>query len=190
MPRADSRGCVTGARLELQLRSVERAICVTSPRSSRPAYRVDLLSADAETLLQAVGIEGEIVGDTSSRTTIAEAAAAQLDAPRLEQVVGLVRDGQVGVARDPERRVLDHLHAREQPGQEVRDHVLEREQDVVLSDLQEARQRLRHLHAREALLVGRRVAHEDAEAERERRDEREGLAGPTASGVSTGRHRA
>ena len=39
---------------------------------------------------------------TSTRTDLAEAAAAQLGLDRLQQVVGLVGDREVGVARDAE----------------------------------------------------------------------------------------
>ena len=62
---------------------------------------------------------------------VAEPAPAQLDLHRLEQVVGVVRNLEVGVARDPERGRLDHLHAREQARQEVGDHLLEREDEPV-----------------------------------------------------------
>ena len=45
---------------------------------------------------------------------LAEAAPAELLLDRLEQVVGLVRDVVVGVARDAEERVVEDLHAREE----------------------------------------------------------------------------
>ena len=45
---------------------------------------------------------------------LAEAPAAQLVLDGLQQVVGLVGDGEVGVARDAEDVVVDDLHAREQ----------------------------------------------------------------------------
>ena len=74
---------------------------------------------------------------------VAEPAPAQLDLHRLEQVVGVVRHLEVGVAGDPERGRLDHLHAREEAGQEVGDHLLERERDPVAADRDEARHPLR-----------------------------------------------
>ena len=50
------------------------------------------------------------------------------------------------------------------------DHALERQEEPALADREEPRQQLGDLHAREALLAGVRVADEDAEAERQRRD--------------------
>ncbi len=60
----------------------------------------------------------------------------------------------------------------------MRDDRLERNANLSLADLQEARQALGSLHAGEPLLPGLRVADEDAEAEREARDIRKRLAGP------------
>ena len=76
----------------------------------------------------------------------------------------------------PERGLLDDLHLREEPVEEVRDHVLERDQQAALADRDEARQALGHLHAREALLARLGVADDHAEREREARDVRERLA--------------
>ena len=45
---------------------------------------------------------------------LAEAPAAQLVLDRLQQVVGLVGDREVGVARDAEDVVVEDLHAREE----------------------------------------------------------------------------
>ena len=109
---------------------------------------------------------------------LAEAPSAQLELDRLEQVVGLVRDLEVGVAGHAERRALDDLHLREERGEVVRDHALERDPQAALAELEEARQALGHLDAREALLAGLRVADEDAEAEREPRDVGERLPRP------------
>ena len=60
----------------------------------------------------------------------------------------------------------------------MRDHALERDHQPAVADRDETRQRLRHLHAGKALLAGIRVAHGDAEREREPRDVGERLAGP------------
>ena len=46
---------------------------------------------------------------------LAEAPPAQLVLDRLQQVVGLVGDVEVGVARDPEDRRVEDLHPREEP---------------------------------------------------------------------------
>ena len=102
---------------------------------------------------------------------LAEAAAAQLVLDRAQQVVRLVGDGEVGVARDPEDVVVDDLHAREELVQVLGDEVLERHERAPVADRHEAREHLlRHLHARERLLLGLRVAHEHGERQREVRD--------------------
>ena len=78
-------------------------------------------------------------------------AAAQLVLDGAQQVVGLVRDREVGVARHPEEVVPQDLHAGEELVEVPRDHRLERDERV-LADRHEARQHLlRHLHAREGL---------------------------------------
>ena len=56
------------------------------------------------------------------------------------------------------------------------DHVLERQEDLLAADLQEPRQQLGDLHAREADFAALGIADEDSERERERRDVRKGLA--------------
>ena len=107
-----------------------------------------------------------------------EAAPAQVRLDRLEQVVGIVRDLGVAVSGEPEERALHDLHLREEARQEVREHRLERHQEPARADRDEAVEALRHLHAREALLSGLRVAHEQPEAERQARDVGERLSGP------------
>ena len=61
---------------------------------------------------------------------LAEAAAAQLGLDGLEQVVGLVGDLEVGVARDAEHAAVDDLHAREQRVEVGGDDLLERDERV------------------------------------------------------------
>jgi hypothetical protein len=64
--------------------------------------------------------------------------------------------------------VVDDLHAREQRVEVLGDQVLERHERLAVADRHEARQHLlRHLHARERLQPADRVAHDDAERERE-----------------------
>ena len=84
---------------------------------------------------------------------LAEAPAAQLGLDRLQEVVGLVGDLEVGVARDAEEAVADDLHAREQRPEVGGDDVLERDEGVRrVVDLDEAVEHLvRDLHARERL---------------------------------------
>ena len=87
---------------------------------------------------------------------VAEAPPAQLVLDRLQQVVGLVGDREVGVAGHAEDVVVDDLHAREQRVEVLGDQVLERHERVAVAGGDEARQHLlRHLHAREGLDRGR-----------------------------------
>ena len=108
---------------------------------------------------------------------LAEAPPAQLLLDRPQQVVGVVVDGEVGVARDPEDVDVDDLHAREERVEVPGDQTLERHERAPVADRDEARQHLLgNLHAREGLLPGLRVAHEHGEREREVGDVGEGAA--------------
>ena len=110
---------------------------------------------------------------------LAKAAPAQLGLDGTQQVVGLVVDGEVGVAGDAEDVVVDDLHAREELVQMLGDQALEGHERAPVPDRHEAREHLlRHLHAREGLLLGLRVAHEHGEREREVGDVREGTPEP------------
>ncbi len=105
---------------------------------------------------------------------IAEAPPTQLVLDRLQQVVGLVGDREVGVAGDAEDVVVDDLHAGEQPVEVLGDQILERDEGEAVAGRDEARQHLlRDLHARERLHVRHRVAYEHAERERQVGDVRE-----------------
>ncbi len=149
----------------------------TSARSSMPWMRNTCRSVDVERVDQPPQhARRHVVGHLEPHD-VAEPAPAQLDLHRLEQVVGVVRHVEVGVAGDPERRRLDDLHAREEPRQEVGDHLLEREHHLVAADGHEPGHALGHLHPRQALLAVGRIAHEHAQAERQARDVRERLAG-------------
>ena len=110
---------------------------------------------------------------------LAEAALAQLVLDRPQQVVGLVGDREVGVAGDPEDVVCWRISIPGNRSAEVlRDHRLQRHEGVV-ADGQEARQHLLgHLHAREGLLLGHRVAQPDGQAQREVGDVGEGPPRP------------
>ena len=59
---------------------------------------------------------------------LAEAAAAELVLDRLQEVVGLVGDREVGVAGDAEVAVVDHVDPREEGVQVGRDHLLQRDE--------------------------------------------------------------
>ena len=78
--------------------------------------------------------------------------------------------------RHAERGALENVGAGEEGRQEVRDDLLERDVEAAPADLEEAREALRDLHAREALLARLRVCDEDGEREREAGDVRERLA--------------
>ncbi len=138
---------------------------------------VDLVVGGAEPLLEPLEHRARGRARDLEADDVAEAAAAQLELDRLEQVVGLVRDLEVGVASDAEDRPLDDLHPGKEQVEEVRDHVLERQEAAPDAGGEEARQAFGHLHPREALLAALRVAGEHAEAEREPGDVREALAG-------------
>ena len=72
---------------------------------------------------------------------LAEAPPPQLVLDRAQQVVGLVGDGEVGVARDPEVVVAQDLHAREELVEVAGDDRLERHERAV-AERDEARQHL------------------------------------------------
>ncbi len=107
---------------------------------------------------------------------IAEAASPELRLHGFEQVVGVVRDLEVGVARDAEDRTLLDRHSWKEGRQEVRDDLLERNQQAASGEVEEARQPFRDLDPREALLARVGIGREDGEREREPGDVRERLA--------------
>jgi len=67
---------------------------------------------------------------------LAEAASAQLVLDSLEQVVGFVRDLEVGVAGDPKQVIAENLHPRKERVEVLGDDVLEGDEDL-LADLHE-----------------------------------------------------
>ena len=155
-------------------------------RSSSPETSSDLRLVHGELLDQVLAHVGIHRGRHLDPDDLAEAAAAQLVLDRAEKVVGLVRDGEVRVARDPEVVVAQDLHAREERVEVARDDPLERHEDV-LADLHEARQDLlRDLDARKGLGARHRIAQPHSERERQVRDVREGA--PGADG-ERGQHR-
>ena len=125
-----------------------------------PAHRVDLVVADAEALLQL--LEHRRATSTPrprAATTSPKRRRRSSSSHRLEQVVGFVRDLEVGVARDAEGRALEDLHPREERAAgSARSRSRAGAGRRASPTREEARQALRHLDAREALLVGLRVA--------------------------------
>ena len=98
-----------------------------------------------------IALDAEL--DTSTRTTSPNAPAPELRLDGLEQVVGVVGELEVHVARDPEHRTLGDLHPGEQRREEVRDHRLERDPQRFLADRDEAGEPLGDLDAGEPLLT-------------------------------------
>ena len=134
----------------------------------------DLVRLDAEALDELVAQAGVHARADLHPYDLAEAAPAQLVLDRLQQVVGLVGDGEVGVAGDLEVVVVEDLHPREQRVEVGRDDLLHGHEGQALPHRHEAGQHLlRHLHAGEGLVAGDRVAHEHRQREREVGDVRE-----------------
>ena len=104
----------------------------------QPVGLVDLVLLDPERRHQLVAEPFVHVGLDLESDDLAEAAPAQLLLDRLQQVVGLVGDVVVGVAGDPEQRVVDDLHPREQRSEVGGDQIVERNERVLpVSDLHE-----------------------------------------------------
>jgi hypothetical protein len=92
---------------------------------------------------------------------------------RFEQVLVLVLQLEVGVARDPERVVREDVHPGEQTIEVRRDHLLDRHEAGLVGQRQEPRQHGRDLHAGEPVVARLRVAYEHRKVQREIRDVRE-----------------
>ena len=150
-------------RLGLQVRPVERCELQELGEVERALDAVDLRLVGAEAALEAghhLGRRGRAHLDAHD---VAEAASAQLGLDGLEEVVGVVGDLEVGVARHPEHRALEDLDAGEERRQEVRDDLLERDVEAATAEVEEARKAFGDLHAREALLAGVGILGEDRE---------------------------
>ena len=179
VPAAGTSGAAGRGRRAPRARS-RRA----SPRTGRSGRLADL-----EALLQPRDdLVGGRLATISSRTTSPNRRRRSFGLDRLEQVVGLVGDLEVGIARDAEHAALRDLDAREERRQVLRDHVLDRQQRPVSLEAQEAGQALGDFEPREALLVRAR-GRGRARRRRARGGETYGndWPGPTASGVSTGK---
>ena len=98
-------------------------------------------------------------------------------AHRLEEVILVAVQLEVGATGEPERLVREDVHAREE-GVEMRaDHLLEWHEAVPAGQCREPRQRGRDLDPRHALIAGYRVGHDHRQVERHRRDVWEGMRG-------------
>ena len=138
---------------------------------------VDVVVVEVQLSLQQVT---DLVGDRRLQLQadgLAEAAAAQLDLDRGQQVVGLlVLQGQVRVAGDPEGVVLEHLHPREEAVEVGGDDLLERDEALAVGHHHEPGQQRRHLDPGEAPQVRGRVGDDNGQVQREVGDVRERVA--------------
>ena len=135
----------------------------------QPPDLVDLAMLELQRLDQLLAQDRVHPGRDLEPHDLAEAPGADLLLDRLEEVVRLVGDGEVGVAGDAEVAVVDHLGAGEERVEVGGDHVLEGDEPgAVLAHRDEAaEQLLRHLDPGDDLVAALRVAKQDAEAERE-----------------------
>ena len=172
-PRRDRRD----PRLELQLGPVERCELEELGEVERALDAIDLRLVGTESALQARDHLGRRRGAHLDANHVTEAPAPELGLHGLEEVVRVVGDLEVRVARHAEDGALDDGHAREEGREEVGDDLLERDVEPAAAEVEEARQAFGDLHAREPLLSGLGILGEDREREREPRDVREGLAG-------------
>ena len=143
----------------------------------RPVDRVHEIVGDAQPLLDALAHRRRDRARHLESRHLTEAPAAQLELDGLEQVVGLVRDFEVGVARDAEERALERRPCRGRAS--ARKWASTRSSGTNCPPPpsgEEARQALRDLDPGEALFTGLRIAHEHGEADREGGDVRERLA--------------
>ena len=165
-------------RIVLQIGPVELVELAEIGEVEQPVERIDQLVGDAQPLLQLLEHRLRHRLRHLEPRHLAEPRAAELELDGLEQVVRLVGDLEIAVARHAEERPLEDLHPREELGQVVGEDFLQRNEAASPADGEEARQAFRDLDPGEALLAGLGVGHEQAEADRQRRDVGERLARP------------
>ena len=107
---------------------------------------------------------------------VAEPAPAESCLHRLEHVVGVARQRDVGVPGDAEEGMLLHPYVADERGQEVQDRRLDRDEHSATAGVEESRHVLRHIDADEPLLMP--VGDENADVEGKRRNVRKGCSGP------------
>ncbi len=150
---------------------------------------IDLIGGRVERGRQLIAQPLAHVGVDLEPHHLAEATPAQLLLDRLKNVVSLVGDVVVGVARDPEERMVDDLHPREQRPEVGGDQRVERNQGVAITDVDEApEQLLRNLDPGEDLVVLLGVVQSDDQREREVRDVREGATAADHKRRQDGEH--
>ncbi len=154
-------------RFVLEVRAVDRRQLTQVGELQQAADRIELIHVGSDAAEQPrAHLVGHRIGDLDAHD-FAEPPPAELQLERFEQVVRLVGDLEVGIACNAERGAFRNLHLREERGEEMSDDLLDRHVHRPISDLEEARQELRDLDPREALLAGLGVTDEQAERERE-----------------------
>jgi len=160
----------------LQLRTVERVETPQSAEVERPVDHGDRVVVDLEFALEHLA---HLVGH--QRVDLEPHDLAELGAPmqhlldRLEQILVLVVELEVGVSRDAERVMGDDLHAGEQPIEVGGDDLLDRDEAAAVRQRHEPWKEGRHLDAREPVVARARVTHENREVQGEVRDVGEGV---------------
>ena len=155
----------------LQVWSVELGDRPEPGEVERGWAAIDLLLGDLELAHQQVqdSVARRVVDLESHGCP--EPAPGQLALEGVQQVACLGVHLEVLVAGDAERGRLQHPHAGEDHVQVGRDHRLERDEArVLLVGGDEARQQRGHLDPREVLVLGRVVADDDGQVERQARD--------------------
>ena len=161
-------------RVVLQLRAVHAAQREQRGQVERAGQDGDLIIRDVELVLKelerlVVHVFGHFQADGGTK-----ASTQQFFFERLQQVLGLVLfNGDVFVTSDPERMVVNDLHAGEEHFQVLGNEIFEQDEPVLaLGRLQwiQARQHRRHLEACEVGLGAFRVAHSHREVQRKARD--------------------
>ncbi len=168
----------TGPRLVLQLRPVERYELHQRAAVEQSLGEIDLVAIDLQAALEPLAQARRDPGGDFDTHDLAEAPSAQLQLDRHPQIVRLVRDLVVRVARDAEHVLLDDLHLRKEPRREVGDDVFQCDEHSARAHADEPRQALRDLHAGDPLLASLFLPNEQHEAQRQRGDVRKRLSRP------------
>jgi hypothetical protein len=159
-------------RRELQLGTRQ---VIELPKRAEVRERVELvlvLAAQLEVLAQQrAHVLRHRALDLEPHRSIQAQAALEALGDRFEQIVGFALvELEVGVERHAERVVLEDAHAGKERVELRADQLLDRQQRLAVPERHEARQRPRHLHARERERRGIRALDPDAEVQRQVRD--------------------
>ena len=183
-----ARGLTRLPRRVLQVGAVDAHHLPQAREVKQCRDRIDVRILDAETRLDLLEQRLAAACLHLKAHRAAEAAATELALHRVQQVVGLVADAEVGVARDAEEHAAADLHAREEVVEVGRDDLLHRHQGI--SRAHQPGNHLRHLDAREPRLAGARVVHVEPQVERQAADVREGQPGTDGERDEHGCHLA